>query len=462
MRSYRRSEDQMGENLTRAENYLSLVGLVVLILGGIGVSSVTRVFVQQKLRSIAILKCVGASSREILAVYMTQVLLLGIAGSLLGVGIAAAVIAAVPAFVGNVAAVLQVEYGLTAAAVAQGFAIGLLVSVLFSLVPLLDVRHVKPSLLLRHDIPRLAAYRLGEVDRHGRRGRLPRGGRRLAGGLAASRPDAVGRVRGDGVRAEPGGPRARARGAAAAPFAIVRAAPGGSARRASRQPDARDPAGRRPRHVLHPRRAHAAGEPAPGLRGAGRGGRARHVPDRHPGGSEGQPRRVHRPGKRDGGAAERHSGPAGAGRRRPRARGEPRDLRAGARPRLALARVHDYLSPAAQSQRGAAAGPLVGAHAVDGRSGSLDRGEPPAALPHQHRRRDELRRARAHHSRARHQRPQGELARLPIRRLHDRLPSRPVRQRAAFLHLVGERSARSGARAAACRRRWSRATRTCR
>src|SRR5262245_15201596 len=83
VRWYRRTEDQMGENLTRAENYLSLVGLVVLILGGIGVSSVTRVFVQQKVRSIAILKCVGATSREILAVYMTQVLLLGIAGSLL-------------------------------------------------------------------------------------------------------------------------------------------------------------------------------------------------------------------------------------------------------------------------------------------------------------------------------------------------------------------------------------------
>jgi putative ABC transport system permease protein len=156
IRSYRRSEDQMGENLTRAENYLSLVGLVVLILGGIGVSSVTRVFVQQKLRSIAILKCIGASSREIFAVYMTQVLLLGIAGSILGVGIAAAVIAAVPALVGNLAATLNVQYGLTWAAVVQGLAIGLLVSILFSLVPLLDVRHVKPSLLLRHDIPPLA------------------------------------------------------------------------------------------------------------------------------------------------------------------------------------------------------------------------------------------------------------------------------------------------------------------
>ena len=80
----------MGENLTRAENYLSLVGLVVLILGGIGVSSVTRVFVQQKVRSIAILKCVGSTSRQVLGVYLTQVLLLGLAGSVLGVAIAGA------------------------------------------------------------------------------------------------------------------------------------------------------------------------------------------------------------------------------------------------------------------------------------------------------------------------------------------------------------------------------------
>jgi putative ABC transport system permease protein len=153
VRWYRRTEDQMGENLSRAENYLSLVGLVVLILGGIGVSSVTRVFVQQKVRSIAILKCVGSSSRQVLAVYMTQVLLLGIAGSALGVTLAAAVMAAVPVFVGDLIQALNVQFGLTPSAVVQGFAIGLLVSILFSLVPLLEVRHVKPSLLLRQDIP---------------------------------------------------------------------------------------------------------------------------------------------------------------------------------------------------------------------------------------------------------------------------------------------------------------------
>jgi putative ABC transport system permease protein len=153
VRWYRRTEDQMGENLTRAENYLSLVGLVVLILGGIGVSSVTRVFVQQKVRSIAILKCIGSSSRQMLAIYMTQVLVLGIAGSVLGVALAAAVMAAVPSFVGDLVELWKVDFGLTPSAVLQGLAIGLLVSMLFSFVPLLEVRHVKPSLLLRQDIP---------------------------------------------------------------------------------------------------------------------------------------------------------------------------------------------------------------------------------------------------------------------------------------------------------------------
>jgi putative ABC transport system permease protein len=153
VRWYRRMEDQMGENLARAENYLSLVGLVVLILGGIGVSSVTRVFVQQKVRSIAILKCLGTTSPQMLAIYMTQVLLLGVAGSALGVALAAGVMAVVPAFVGDLTELMKVDFGLTATAVLQGFAIGLLVSILFSLVPLLDVRHVKPSLLLRQDVP---------------------------------------------------------------------------------------------------------------------------------------------------------------------------------------------------------------------------------------------------------------------------------------------------------------------
>ena len=151
--SYRRTENRIERNFSRAENYLSLVGFVIVILGGIGVWSVTRVFVQQRLRSAAILKCLGATTADVLAVYVVQVALLGLGGALLGVGVAWAVLAAVPESLASQAAATTgfqvVSTALTPSAVLQGLAVGLLVSLLFALVPLLDTRHAKPLLLLR-------------------------------------------------------------------------------------------------------------------------------------------------------------------------------------------------------------------------------------------------------------------------------------------------------------------------
>ena len=152
VRSYLEREGDLGEDFGRAENYLSLVGLIVVILGGVGVSSVTRVFVQQKIRSIAILKCLGARAAQVLAIYVLQVLILGLLGSVVGVALASVAIAFIPAWLGPaVTAGVDVSYRLTASAVLQGAATGLLVSLLFALVPLLDVRHVKPSRLLRDE-----------------------------------------------------------------------------------------------------------------------------------------------------------------------------------------------------------------------------------------------------------------------------------------------------------------------
>ena len=145
--SYRSVEDDIGEDLARAENYLSLVGFVVLVLGGIGVWSVTRVFVRQKIRSVAILKCVGATTTQVLSAYVLQVVLLSLAGSALGVGLAKIAVSSIPERVG--AALGATAYSLSFSAVWQGMAVGMLVSLLFSLVPLLEVRRVKPLLLLR-------------------------------------------------------------------------------------------------------------------------------------------------------------------------------------------------------------------------------------------------------------------------------------------------------------------------
>ena len=152
-RSYRATDDAIGRDFDRAENYLSLVGLVIVILGGIGVSSVTRVFVLQKIRSIAVLKCVGATSGQIIAVYLLQVMSLGLAGSLLGVAIARGTVAAIPLALGSSSSSLlaTVHYTVVWRVALQGATIGVLVSLLFAIVPLLQVRLVKPSLLLRDE-----------------------------------------------------------------------------------------------------------------------------------------------------------------------------------------------------------------------------------------------------------------------------------------------------------------------
>src|SRR5688572_14965165 len=84
VRSYRNSQERIDDQFTRAENFLSLTGFIILILGGIGVSSVTRVFIEEKRKNIAVLKCLGATGRTIFSLYLLQILLLGFTGSLVG------------------------------------------------------------------------------------------------------------------------------------------------------------------------------------------------------------------------------------------------------------------------------------------------------------------------------------------------------------------------------------------
>ena len=159
--SYRRTGNRIERNLERTESYLSLIGFVIVVLGGIGVWSVTRVFVQQRLRSVAILKCLGATAGRVLSVYVAQVALLALSGSALGVGLAMAILAAMPASLveqtASAVGLASVSTELTGSAIVQGLAVGALVSLLFALVPLLEVRRAKPLLLLREAAARPAA-----------------------------------------------------------------------------------------------------------------------------------------------------------------------------------------------------------------------------------------------------------------------------------------------------------------
>jgi putative ABC transport system permease protein len=261
VRSYKATEDDIGEDFARAEDYLSLVGLVIVILGGIGVSSVTRVFVQQKIRSIAVLKCVGARSSQLLVIYLAQVVILGLAGSLLGVALAAGAIAAIPATLAAAATPgVTISYGLTAPAVLQG--LGHRPAGVGAVCPGAAARRAA-----RQALPTAArrggrdAPGSGAAGRHRRRRGRAGGAHGLAGGLVADR---VGRDRGlcrHRAGAAPGRVADDSAHPAARALALVSAAARGAAAEPPRQPGPHRAAGRRPRQLLHHRRPVAAGEP---------------------------------------------------------------------------------------------------------------------------------------------------------------------------------------------------------
>ncbi len=150
VRTFRETEERVSEQFARTENYLSLTGLLILVLGGVGVWNVSRAFVEQKRRTVAILKCLGASGGRIITVYLLQILVLGLLGSLFGVAFAQGVLSWVgQAFFEDLPA--NMSYIVSLGAVLQGIALGVLISALFSALPLLQVRNIKPRLLLRDE-----------------------------------------------------------------------------------------------------------------------------------------------------------------------------------------------------------------------------------------------------------------------------------------------------------------------
>lgn len=132
-------------------SYLGLVGLASLLVGGIGVASSVATFVRRQLGTIAVLKCLGAPSRTLLATYLVQMQALGVLGSLAGAGLGVAI---QPALVGALGpfAPFALEPKLDAWTVGRGVAMGTLTALLAALWPLLAVRAVPPSLVLRSEV----------------------------------------------------------------------------------------------------------------------------------------------------------------------------------------------------------------------------------------------------------------------------------------------------------------------
>jgi putative ABC transport system permease protein len=143
-RDLKRFFDQLGR-------YLSLVALIALLLGGIGVGSAVQVFLRQKRDSIAVLRCLGATSGQVFAVYLAQAIVMGLAGSIVGVVLGIILQLGLPSIFGQFLP-LDITVRPSWRAVVTGLGVGVWVATVFALLPLLDIRRIPPLAVLRRDV----------------------------------------------------------------------------------------------------------------------------------------------------------------------------------------------------------------------------------------------------------------------------------------------------------------------
>ncbi len=156
--TYREAQPALRENLANVSRFLGLVALLSLFVGGIGVAQTVRAWLAGRLDAIAVLKCLGMRPREILALYLGQTALLGLAGSLVGIALGALVQLALPSLFPDL-----IPAGLVRpwqpAALLRGLGLGLGVALLFSLPPLAGVLRVPAVRVLRRDAEPLPGHR---------------------------------------------------------------------------------------------------------------------------------------------------------------------------------------------------------------------------------------------------------------------------------------------------------------
>ena len=148
---FRETSPALSEGVDRATGLLSLICLVAMVLGAVGVGMAMRAHLQQRIEILAIMKSVGARSSDILRIYLFQTLLLGVGGALIGITLGVGVEYTLPAVFGNLLP-LRPDIRLPLNPVLAALGTGVLTTLLFCLPPLLDVRKVRPSLVLRRTV----------------------------------------------------------------------------------------------------------------------------------------------------------------------------------------------------------------------------------------------------------------------------------------------------------------------
>ena len=150
IRTYKDMQSSLSSSIERMGQYLGALGVIALLMGGIGVAMIVRTFMAQKLDTVAIMNCLGASSRTLLKVYLFQATLVGVVGSILGIVVGFFLTYLLPSKMEGLIN-YQLEPSFYYIPAMQSFLLGLVTTVLFCIWPLLRAVRTRPLRLFRRN-----------------------------------------------------------------------------------------------------------------------------------------------------------------------------------------------------------------------------------------------------------------------------------------------------------------------
>lgn len=134
--------------IERIGYFMTLVGLASLIVGGAGIANAVKAFVTRKMGAIATYKCLGASARDVLGIYLSEILLVALIAIAIGLAAGAAAPPLALALFGKLLP-LPLSGRVEGMPLLLAGALGLLTAIAFALWPLAQTRHVAASALFR-------------------------------------------------------------------------------------------------------------------------------------------------------------------------------------------------------------------------------------------------------------------------------------------------------------------------
>ena len=141
---------RLGRRFDNLSKFLNLAAFIALLLGCIGIASSVQIYIREKLQAIAVLKCMGASRRQSFLIFLIQISGIGILGGLIGSGIGVALQELFPLILKDFLP-FDLVISVTAKPLVIGVLLGLFMSILFALLPLLTTWYVSPLKVLRID-----------------------------------------------------------------------------------------------------------------------------------------------------------------------------------------------------------------------------------------------------------------------------------------------------------------------